>query len=180
MLVFVDCLLLAYSGAWVGCTLSCGWCQGQGSILFATPAPTSEIIRRAVAIVLVAPAAVLNCWSARERYKMQASGVAIGAWAFLSCTASLCCLTCALVPMSCAALRETDWKYVGWNDYVHDGSLAFLLLCQLFAFLAQWAGQIASRAVPQPPVLRTPSPPGAASPAWGLSRAAAADRFGRA
>ena len=144
LLLLADCLWLGYSGAWVGCTLSCGWCQGQGSILSAGPVRSqTELIRRTVVFVLVAPAALLNCLATRARYRTwhltRPHGIQMGVWAFLSCLASLCCLGCGTVAMSCAALRDTGWQYVDWNDYVHDASLILLLLCQLCAFLSQWA-----------------------------------------
>jgi hypothetical protein len=49
----------------------------------------------------------------------------------IRCVAILCLIvsnmamvSCALIPMSCGCLIDgTDWVYVSWRDYVHDGSL---------------------------------------------------------
>lgn len=95
---------LSYTDLWHGCVLSASWCAGPGAL-----SSPHEKYRRAVTLGF-GLLAILPLLS----QKRDVAGR-------LSLVFALICLS---VPMSCGALEGDSWLYLGWNDPVHDASLA--------------------------------------------------------
>eukprot|EP00959_Pyramimonas_sp_CCMP1952_P307026 6425975-Pyramimonas_sp.AAC.1 len=105
------------AGTWRGCVISSAWCSGPGALQL----PMESFRRAFVALVggssLAAQLFVIHSCARKEHSQKTLAFRCVS-------TASLFSIgMCLFVPMSCGALENNRWVYLGVNDVIHDACL---------------------------------------------------------
>jgi len=113
VLIFGSLSWLFINGTWKGCVLSAAWCSGPGSL-----SSPHEFKRRAAALVIGGTSVSISMILTLSRSSPLFSCSEI--YALVSLASIMICLA---IPMSCGALEGGKWRYLGFNDMIHDSSL---------------------------------------------------------